>query len=63
MFSRRSRGSNELWAKTNLFAEGLKNSLYVFRIMEWKNPELGVLDEPYSAKPAQVSSHTGPGYT
>jgi hypothetical protein len=27
-------------------------------------PEAGVLDEPYSAKPAQRSSHTGPpGYT
>jgi hypothetical protein len=26
-------------------------------------PEAGVLDEPYSAKPAQRSSHTGPpGY-
>jgi hypothetical protein len=23
-------------------------------------PEAGVLDEPYSAKPAQRSSHTGP---
>jgi hypothetical protein len=26
-------------------------------------PEAGVLDKPYSAKPAQLSSHTGqPGY-
>ncbi len=24
------------------------------------NPEVGVLDESYSAKPAQLSSHTGP---
>jgi hypothetical protein len=36
---------------------------FTFSDYGWKNLGVGVLDEPYSAKPAQRSSHTGsPGY-
>ncbi len=35
-------------------------SILMYTLMFTVSPETGVLDKPYSAKPAQWSSHTGP---
>jgi hypothetical protein len=44
-------------------APGEQCTLYMRTSQKKPVSEVGVLDEPYSAKPAQLSSHTGPpGY-
>jgi hypothetical protein len=45
------------------YSAAIEGAAHGFTCIVLPEPIVGVLDEPYSAKPAQLSTHTGPpGY-